>query len=131
MKASREKLGTRTPKLTVDDFSGKNVIGTITGYDEFEVPGEDRLCAVLFFEETGDKALFLNATMMDDLIAAFGTDETDKWIGKKVPLEKRRVTFKGKTHDKVYVVSHEDWDQFLVSTRRSRAAKSAKRRKRA
>lgn len=126
MKANRDKLGSRTPKLTVDDFDGDVVVATIAGYEEFEVDDGDRTCATLLFEETGDKALFLNVTMMDDLIAGFETDETDDWIGKQVPLEKRKSAFKGKTYNKVYVVPHEDWGRYLTPKRTKRAKKTAR-----
>lgn len=134
MKASREKMGSRTPKLTVDDFDGDVVILTIAAYEEFVMEQEEppRLCATLLFNETGDKALFLNATMMDDLIAGFGTDETDDWIGQQIPLEKRKSRFKGRQYDKVYVVAHEEWDEYLEpksKPRKSVARKSTSRRK--
>ena len=117
-RASRDRMGSRTPKITPEDMTQDVEIATIAGYEEDEIddpeaPEGKRLLAKVFFEETGEKALFLNATMMDDLIEGFGTDETDNWVGKKVPLEVRKTKFRGKTYNKVYVVSHEDWAKFL------------------
>lgn len=134
-RANRDRLGTRTPKLTPEDLEHDVEVGTIAGYQEDEIDDPERedgkrLLAKLFFEETGNKALFLNVTMMDDLIEGLGTDETDDWVGQQVPIEARKSRFGTKTYNKVYIVAHEDWGKYLKPKRRASKRKSTKRSRR-
>lgn len=132
-KVSRDRMGTATPKITIDDLEEDVAIVTIVGYEEDEIDDPEaadgkRLLAKMFFEETGDKCLFLNATMVDELTEGFGSDDSDDWINKKVPIEKRKVKFGRDKFDKVYIVPAEDWDKYLTPARRAKPAKAASKR---
>lgn len=50
---------------------------------------------VMYFEGH-DRALVLNATNIDTLVALFGTDESDLWLGRSIQLFTTMTTFQGK-----------------------------------
>jgi hypothetical protein len=56
--------------------------------------GDDRK-TVLYFDAQ-EKGLVLNATNIDTLVALFGTDESEFWIGKTVELFTTNTTYQGK-----------------------------------
>jgi hypothetical protein len=72
------------------NWSAKARIRDVT----FEQIGDDRK-PVLYFENQ-DKGLVLNATNIDALVAIFGTDESEAWIGHVVELFTTGTTFQGR-----------------------------------
>jgi hypothetical protein len=107
-------FGTSRPKLTQTDFDGDFIILTIAAAEEVTVEDDEkesgeRKSLVLTFQETGDKSLWLNVTMIKTLIAEIG-DDTDKWAGQKVPVEKYTGSFKGKKFEKVGIMES-PWDE--------------------
>jgi hypothetical protein len=132
---SVDDWGKSRPKLLPEDLEGDVAILTIAAYEQFQVKDttqEDgtRTSGVLRFEETGDKALWLNKSMMTALIERLG-NKPAKWVGQRCPVEKRTVAaFDGK-FPKVYVMAAEEWDTYLNPhpARRSVAAAKGKARK--
>jgi hypothetical protein len=134
--------GASRPALTPEDFAGKSqAVLTISAVEtdvkipDTSRPGGFRLVAVLSFEEyqgDDDRALYLNKTQAEHLVAKFG-DESDDWVGERVPLEVVKVNNPktGKPHRKVYVADPGDtWDAILdaAKPRRAPTAKARKRR---
>lgn len=112
-KVNPDALGGGGPKVTQDDLENDIAVLTVTEYEELtvkdaEADGGKRISAVLRFEETGDKALWLNAQMVRDLIAWYG-DDSDDWIGKAVPVEKYTAKFGSKEFPKVRVMLADEW----------------------
>ncbi|MCL6507656.1 MAG: hypothetical protein K6T59_11565 [Bryobacteraceae bacterium] len=117
-KVDPNRYGNRRPKLTLDDLEGGDyIVLTIAAFDEAVFDDEEgkRVTPFLEFQETGDKVLFLNATQVRYLVDGFGTDESDEWIGRPIPLEAQTVTFRGKRFEKLYIAPPERWDQLLAA----------------
>lgn len=109
----KEFAGGSTPKITHDDFDGDYTILTLTSFEKVDVPDDSvesgtRKSAVLTFEETEDKVLWLNGGMIETLVAQLGDDD-EEWIGKQVPVEKYTSRYRGKEYDKVRVMATEEW----------------------
>lgn len=111
--------------LEPKDLGGKKVaLLTISRVDpEIKIPdttrpGGVRVVCVLSFEEfegENDRALYLNKTQVKFLIAQFG-NETDRWVGKRVPLEVVKVNdvSSGKPKSKVWVADPAGkWDAIV------------------
>lgn len=134
--------GASRPALTPEDFAGKSqAVLTISAVEtdvkipDTSRPGGFRLVAVLSFEEyqgDDDRALYLNKTQAQFLVDKFG-DESDNWIGERVPLEVVKVNNPktGKPHRKVYVADPADtWDAILDAAKPRRVAAKPKARRR-
>lgn len=105
------KYGNEREKFTQDDIEDGDVgIVTIASFDEFEVQG--RQTAALTFEETGDKTLYPSKTDLKQLVEVLGKVPA-KWIGKRIPVEKVKRSYGGKTFNKVGVCPAEEWDGYL------------------
>lgn len=98
------------PKLTPDRLEGDAAVLTVASVEAFHASGRDQI--VVKFEETGDDALWLNKTMLDALLERLG-DDTDGWVGERVPVEVRNVEYEGKATDKVYIMDADQWDEVL------------------
>jgi len=127
-KINLNDYGTSRPKLEQDDFEGDFTILTVATVEEVEVDDEEkeggkRKSLVLTFNETGDKALWLNVTQLKHLVAQL-SDDARKWLGQKIPVEKVKASFKGKTHDKVYVMDADGWDDAFKQAKVKRTAAS-------
>lgn len=112
-KVNLDRYGSRTPKLMPDDLDGGDfIVLTIAGFDEKTFDDEEgkRVTPVLFFEETGEKVLFLNRTQVGYIVERYG-DESDGWQGKHIPIEHHVSTFRGKQHEKLWVMPPERWDE--------------------
>ena len=81
----------KASELTTGKFMKKEdcepaILVTIAGFKEYNVAqegqAEEKKWAVLFQEI--DKPLVLNQTNVDALVAIFGTDDTDAWVGHKI-----------------------------------------------
>lgn len=121
-------FGKARPKIEPDDLEDDVAVLTIAAYDQVEVddpesPTGKRLTGCLTFQESGDKVIWLNKTQADALVERLG-DDSDKWIGKQVPVEKTVTKFRGKDFPKVVIVGDPSkWDGYLNggSARASRA----------
>jgi hypothetical protein len=114
-KVTPGRFGGSLPRLTPEDLEGDAAILTIAAYEEVEVPDNEdpsgrRFSATLSFEETGDKVLWLNKSMVEALVSRLG-DESDDWIGQQVPVEKTTVIYKGQEYHKVRVMPAAEWDE--------------------
>lgn len=130
-KVDPTKHGSSKPKLTVDDFEEDVAILTIASFEEAEIddseaPDGKRMLAMLFFEESGDKAMYLNKTQLEYLIEGLDSDDSDDWAGQQVPVEIKRGTFRGRKYEKPHVVDPDEWKDYLKpkKARRKRAKRS-------
>jgi hypothetical protein len=85
--------------LKADELVGKSPTVTISGVED--VTFEKGLKPVLSFEGK-KKGLVVNATNFDTLAESYG-GFTDKWIGKQIRLDVRKVSFKGGTTNSICV----------------------------
>ena len=85
------------------------------------------MLAMLFFEESGDKAMYLNKTQMEYLIEGLESNDSDDWAGKQVPVEVKRGKFRGTPYEKPYIVDPNEWDEYLKPKKQRRKSKKAKR----
>lgn len=133
MKVNKEQFTNRRPKLEQEHLDEDAAILTITEVDVINVKddtaeGGERAAIVLAFEETGEYVLWPNRTGISTLIDHLG-DDTDEWVGQKVPVVKVTETFKGKSFDKVAIAKPEDWDTILKPKRTPlKAVKGGKKR---
>lgn len=112
-----DDFGSSTPKITPDDLEQDVAILTVAAFETVDVEddnaeGGKRKTATLTFEETEDRVLWLNKGMVEALVERLG-DDPDKWVGKRVPVEKYNARFRGKTYPKVRVMMAEEWDGVL------------------
>jgi hypothetical protein len=115
-------LGGARPKVTPDDLEADVAVLTVAGFEEFDVDDPEsatgkRHTAVLTFQETGDKVLYLNKTQGESLVERLGKDP-NAWTGQKVPVEKITTQYRGQKFPKVAVVPAEEWDDYLKPSRR-------------
>lgn len=105
-------------RITQDDLEEDMAILTVTRYEERKFKGAEgpETRAALYFEETGELALRLNKTQVGYLVERLG-EESDAWVGEKVPIEKTQSEFpmdSGKMHDVVWVCAPEQWDRIFA-----------------
>lgn len=129
-KVDASKFGSSKPKITPDDLEGDVAVLTISGYEEFDVDDAStesgkRRSAVLMFEQTEDRVLYLNKGMIETLVEKLG-DDSDGWLGQQVPVEKHVAKFGNEKFPKVRVVPAEEWGEYIKPARK--AAKAAKGR---
>ena len=67
--------------LAQEDIVEPTVV-TIDSAKEAEFDGEDKSKLALYFSEF-DKGFICNSTNINALIALFGSDDTDDWLGKQ------------------------------------------------
>jgi len=133
-KVDPTKHGSSRPKLTVDDFEEDVAILTIASFEEAEIEDSDtaegkRMIAMLFFEESGDKAMYLNKTQLEYLIEGLESDDSDDWAGKQVPVEVKTGTFRGKKYEKPHIVDPDEWEEYMEKPKPRRRRKKAKGKK--
>lgn len=111
-KIGSDYLGGGRERLVPDDLEADAAILTVADSDAFQLTrGRTKEnCLTLTFEETGDKALWINKTMLSALIDQLGDDRA-AWVGKQVPVEVIDAEYEGKTSRKVYVMETDAWDQ--------------------
>lgn len=126
MKVNKEQFTNRRPKLEQEHLEEDATILTIAEVDVIKL--DDREAIVLAFEETGDYVLWPNKTGIITLIDKLG-DDTDEWIGQKVPVMKVTETYKGESFDKVAVAKLDEWDNIIKPKRAPlKAVKGGKKR---
>lgn len=131
--------GASRTALSPEDLGGKKAaVLTISAVDpEVKIPDTSRpngvrvVCVLSFEEFVGDedRALYLNKTQVKFLVAQFG-DETDDWIGQRMPVEIVKVNdvSTGRPKAKVYVADPQDsWGEILKVSRPRATAKKARR----
>lgn len=111
-KIGSDYLGGSRERLVPDDLEGDAAILTVADSDAFQLTrGKTKEnCLTLTFVETGDRALWINKTMLTALIDQLGDDRA-AWVGKQVPVEVIDAEYEGTTTRKVYVMDSDDWDQ--------------------
>lgn len=128
-KLNRDDYGNRREKVTQDDLESEVAVVTIVEAEEVdatdsESPTGYRKALVLSFEEIPNKVLWPGAKEVHALIDQLG-DDTDKWLGRKIPIERATVRFRGRDYDKVVVAPSAEWEQYIspkaVTTRRKKA----------
>lgn len=127
-KVNADKFGSAAPKLTPDDIE-EGAILTITAFEEADIDDEEkedgtRHSAHLQFTETGDKVLWLNKSMIEALIEQLG-DETDDWMGQKIPVESYTAKFRGRDFKKVGVMPADKWDAAFKAAGQKRTPRKA------
>lgn len=111
------------PAITVEDLDGETlVVATIESIELTDFGGGDA-AIVATYEEFEGKKHRLNATGRKRLEAGFGTDDTDKMIGKTISLEvtKQPNPQKGGEISKVvWIADPTDWPQAKKAAKRKR-----------
>lgn len=146
MKVNAKDFGKSRPKLEPSDLEEEAAILLLATAEQLDLDDDEmedgkRRSLVVTFEETGEKALWLNKTQVEAVMAYYG-DDTDNWIGKPIPVEKAKVKFGNDTYHKVRICAEDDWaDVFKAANRKAprrvdtevvaekaKSAKSAKRK---
>ena len=97
-------------KMVPEDLDEDIAILTISEFGEQKNP--EGISPVLRFQEAPDRLLYINRTQVEFLVKKLG-DDSDNWIGRKIPVEKKEVEYNGKMFLKVYVMEPQDWDKTL------------------
>lgn len=120
----------RKPALLPEHINGSATVLTIKEVATPRVGGVQKV--VMVFEEFPHHSYWLNATMTDYMIAVKG-DDTDAWVGERVPLEKLNVDnpTTGEPVERLYVMPPREWpDAFAAfdgGTKKKAAAKKGGR----
>ncbi len=110
------------PPLRVSDFAGKDALICRVKRVALNVPSAQGKRGVASFMELWEfpgKGLYLNATSLQHAVAGFGSDETDNWTDKSVPVIvvqtefTDRVTKVTRTGPGLWVAPAEDWKRLL------------------
>lgn len=113
------KFGGSGPKVEPADLEGDTAVLTISKAERitFKQDGNDKLALKLYFEELGDKGMFI-ATKGDvaTLVNRLG-GRLSAWVGERVPVEKTIRKFNGEDYEKVVIVPQDDWDDILTPKR--------------
>jgi len=128
MRVKQERYGSSRPKLERDDLDGDVGVLTIAGFDESKFKDEEgeKVTPFLWFEEMGEKVHFLNKTQVGYVIERLG-EESDDWVGERIPIEKITTTYNGKRFEKLWVSPPEKWDEYLGTRKRRAKVPTAKR----
>jgi hypothetical protein len=126
-KITREEFGAGRPKLSPEDLDRPSMVLVIAAAEPIHVEDDDapdgkRKVLVLRFEETGEKAMYLNKGMIDALLGQFGP-ETDDWIGQRVPVQRHTAVFRGAHYPKVRIPPLEEWADLLGPKTTTRSSK--------
>lgn len=110
------------PPLRASDFAGKEALVCRVKAVKVNVPSErGKRGRATFMElwEFEGKGLYLNATSQANAVAGFGSDETDHWTDKPVPVIVVNSEFEDpRTHIKttgrtLWIAAPEDWKSLL------------------
>lgn len=128
MKINKGDFSGKRPKLEQDHLEDDVAILTVASAEVVTVPETateaERKSVVLSFEETGELVFWPTNKEVGQLIDRLG-DDTDSWVGRKVPIEKVTRTYMGKSFAKVGVVGDDEWDVYMKP---AKAAKGARRK---
>jgi hypothetical protein len=123
--------GERKPPLTPPVLGNADAaVLTIANVRADITTGDGRKTALLEFSEQPDYVFWLNKTGIESLVARLG-DNTDDWVGERVPLVRVRVNnpATGKMVVKYQVADAEDWDDLLAEVTRRRRGRPSKKGK--
>lgn len=87
-----------------DDIEDAAIL-TISEFSDGEREDKKGRWALVKYEETGDKIMWLNDAALETLVEKLG-DETDNWVGEKIPVE----TYDTRKGEKVRIMAAEEWD---------------------
>lgn len=117
--------GEQRPKLTPEVLGNKDLaVLTVESVHLDIKTGDGRTSGFLVFKERPEHAYWLNMGGITMLVTRLG-DESDDWIGEKVPLVKTRVQ-NPQTGGKVvkyHVADEEDWDDAIEAAKPKRRGK--------
>lgn len=111
---NRGRVDDNKPSLKAAEVNGDAVVVTVR---KAETPktkyGQKVVCE---FDEYPGYAFWLNMTMVDYSIARLGND-TDKWVGQRIPLEKIPVQNPQTKEDVIclYVMPPQEWDDAFTA----------------
>lgn len=117
MKVGKELRTAGRPQLTPERMGDADVfVGTIAKVElvQSQFKGEQ---FGLTFKEDEEVMYRLNKTGTDILCGEFG-DETDEWVGERVPLVKTRQSVGGKTYIVYAVAPSGEWKALLASRKK-------------
>lgn len=132
-KVDLAKYGSSGPKLNAAALDGADTfVGTVASVEDTKFTDtqtrEEVTRMVIRFAEMPEHGYFPNVTSIRRLIDGLG-DNSDRWKGKRVPLEVVKVPNPaqgGKVVEALWVVEADEWDSVL-NPRRGRAATSKKK----
>lgn len=110
------------PPLRVSDFAGKDALICKVKSVSVNVPsaqGKGGRATFMELWEFPGKGLYLNATSQQNAVAGFGSDETDNWHDKPVPVivvqseYEDRVTKVKRTGPNLWIAPAEEWKRLL------------------
>ena len=126
MKINKGDFSGKRPKLEQDHLEDDVAILTVASVEVVTVPETateaERKSVVLSFEETGELVFWPTNKEVGQLIDRLG-DDTDSWVGRKVPIEKVTRTYMGKSFAKVGVVGDDEWDVYMKPAKAAKGAR--------
>ena len=84
--------------LAAKDLPDTPTMAKIESTHLTEIEGQDRVVLV-----TSEGAIILNKTNLRNLEEAYGSTETDEWVGKRVKIVVEETTYSGKRVDCIRV----------------------------
>jgi hypothetical protein len=120
------------PPLRVSDFGKAD--GLVCQIKEMHVDvgtTQTRSGKTTFAElyEFPGKGLYMNATSLQNAVDGFGSDETDNWLDKQIPIIKVHAAFTDKTTQQeksgpnLWVAPAEDWKSLMKSLPKAQVPK--------
>lgn len=110
------------PPLRVADFAGRDALVCRVKRVALNVPsaqGKGGRATFMELWEFPGKGLYLNATSLEAAVAGFGSDETDNWADKSVPVVvvqaeyEDRITKVKTVRPNLWVAPAEEWKKLL------------------
>ena len=110
------------PPLRVSDFAGKEVLVCRVKDVKVNVPSEKGKRGKATFMELWEfegKGLYLNATSQANAVAGFGSDESDNWKDRPVPVivvnseYEDPITKIKRVGKNLWIAAPEDWKKLL------------------
>lgn len=120
----------RKPALTVEHINGDATVLTVA---DVRLPIVNKVQKVVItFKEFPGHSFWLNATMTDYAVAKLG-DDTDKWLGERVPMHKIDVEnpSSGEMVNKLYIMPPSEWAEAFAEFDGVSSKPAARKRARA
>lgn len=103
-KINPENYRQASDTVNAEDIDDAAIV-RITEFNDGERKDKEGMWALVKFEETGDKIMWLTDAAIETLVEKFG-DDSDDWIGKQIPIEK----YDTKNGPRVRIMASEEWD---------------------
>lgn len=117
MKVGKEQRTSGRPQLTPEAAGGVDVlVGTVEKVELLDSQFKGQVFA-LTFKEMPEHSYRLNKTGTDIICVELG-DDTDDWVGERIPLVKTRQSVAGKTHVVFAVAASSEWKSLLAKSRK-------------